>query len=380
MNSVTVERVSSAQASRPVTDMERLPVLTATMLAVLVAIFGGELAYAPPEAPLTPSLTTLVALGGLMRDLVVQQHEWFRMFTAALLHANLMHILFNGIAFFLSARALERLLGRAWLLALFFLGAIGGSLMSMALNPPNIVGIGASGAIMCLIAAAWITSYRSPAGPLRSRLQMRMMRMLIPSLLPLFLSGSNGGGIDYGAHLGGALTGFAVGGAIILTWPRDAGAPRLMPLARAVAALSVLVLAVSGYEVYATQGTYRLGADLIPDSMLPKTDADVAAQAGQLVKDYPNDPRSHYYAAVAAMDTDLPKAERELRKALAEKQMLELEFNPSFTVELVGGLAEVLDKEGRSDEARLAAKPYCHSGPGGAVPEGLQGLNVCASQ
>ena len=202
--------------------MERPPVLTTVMLAILVAIFAGELAYAPPEAALTPSLTTLVALGGLMRDLVVQRHEWFRIFTGPLLHADLMHILFNGIAFFLSARALERLLGRLWLLTLFFLGAIGGSLMSMAINPPNIVGIGASGAIMCLIAAAWITSYRSPPGAMRSALQMRMMRMLIPSLLPLFLAGRNSGGIDYGAHLGGALTGFLVGGAVMLTWPRDA--------------------------------------------------------------------------------------------------------------------------------------------------------------
>jgi membrane associated rhomboid family serine protease len=100
--------------------MARPPVLTIIMLAILVAIFVGELEYAPPQAGMTPSLDTLVALGGLMRNLVVERHEWFRIFTAALLHADPMHILFNGIAFFFSARALERLLGRLWLLTLFF--------------------------------------------------------------------------------------------------------------------------------------------------------------------------------------------------------------------------------------------------------------------
>src|SRR5215831_20660322 len=105
---------------------------------------------------------------------------------------------------------------------------------------------------MCLIAAAFVTSYRSPPGSIRVRLQMRMMRMLIPSLIPLF-AGHDAGGIDYGAHFGGAITGFLVGGAVLLTWPRDAAAPRLMPFARAVAVLSLLVFAGSGYEVYAMQ-------------------------------------------------------------------------------------------------------------------------------
>jgi rhomboid protease GluP len=360
--------------------MERPPLLTVLMLAILVAIFAGELAYAPPENGMAPSLTTLVALGGLMRNLVVERHEWFRIFTAPLLHADPMHILFNGIAFFLSARALERLLGRLWLLTLFFLGAIGGSLASLALNPPNIVGIGASGAIMCLIAAAWITSYRNPPGSARRALQMRMARMLIPSLLPLFLNGSTGGGIDYGAHLGGAITGAVVGGAILLTWPSDTGAPRLMPIARGVAVLSLLVFAVAGYEVYAMQPAYRMAAGLIPDEMLPKSDADVAAQAETLVKAYPNDPRSHFYRALALMDNDAPGAERELRKALAEQEVLDIDFKPEFKIELVAYLAQTLITEGRGPEANLEAKPYCHGGPNGTVPEDLKTLNVCPVQ
>lgn len=374
---------AAALVPPPVTvmpDMERRPVLTAIMLAILVAIFVGELKYAPPESAMTPSLSTLVALGGLMRDLVVQRHEWFRIFTGPLLHADALHILFNGIAFWFSARALERLLGRAWLLALFFLGAIGGALMSLAINPPNMVSIGASGAIMCLIAAAWTTSYRSPPGAVRVALQMRMLRMLIPSLIPLFATGSEGGSIDYGAHFGGAITGFLIGGAVLLTWPRDVAVSRLLPLARAVALIAIPVFAFAGYEVYAAQDTYRLAAGLIPNAMLPKTDADAAARADSLVKDYPHDPRSHFYRALALMDKDVPGAERELRKALAEKDVLDIEFKPEFEVVLATYLAQTLITEGRPDEARLAAKPYCHRGPGGGVPEDLRTLGLCNGQ
>jgi rhomboid protease GluP len=114
--------------------------------------------------------------------------------------------------------------------------------------------------------------------------------------------------------------------------------------------------------------------------MLPKTDADVAAQAEALVKAYPNDPRSHFYRALTLMDTDAPGAERELRKALAEKDVLEIEFKPEFEIEIVAYLAQTLITEGRAPEAKLEAKPYCHSGPGGTVPEDLRSLDVCAGQ
>ena len=106
----------------------------------------------------------------------------------------------------------------------------------------------------------------------------------------------------------------------------------------------------------------------------------VAAQADALVKDYPNDPRSHFYRALALMDQDAPGAERELRKALAEKDVLDFEFKPEFKVELVAYLAQTLITEGRAAEARMEAKPYCHVGPGGGVPDDLRQLNVCPTE
>jgi rhomboid protease GluP len=311
----------------------------------------------------------------MMGDLVQERGEWFRLFTATLLHGNLEHILFNGIAFWFAGSILEKLLGRAWLVAIFFLGGLGGSLMSLAINEGNIVSIGASGAIMAMIAAALIVAYRYP-GHSRHKVQFLMLRMLIPSLLPLAVS-AEGGGIDYAAHFGGALTGFLISGILLRAWPRTAPAPRFAPFAKAAATIGVVVLAFSSYQAYAHHAVYALDAYLIPDREISEGDDALFAKADALVKAYPRDPRAHFFQAAGVMERDPRAAERGLRMALAQKDMLDIEFKESFRVTLVAYLAQALIAQGRDDEARLEAKPYCQSGENGAVPEDLASLDVC---
>ena len=52
----------------------------------------------------------------------------------------------NGVGLFLGGVVLEGLLGRAWLGALFVIGALGGSIASVLINDPGTVSVGASGA------------------------------------------------------------------------------------------------------------------------------------------------------------------------------------------------------------------------------------------
>lgn len=89
----------------------RWPWLTAAMLAVQVGVFALERhVSAGLGAPGDPSLQTLVALGGVSRDLVASG-EWFRLLTAPLLHASATHLITNALAFALAGYALERLVG-----------------------------------------------------------------------------------------------------------------------------------------------------------------------------------------------------------------------------------------------------------------------------
>ncbi len=106
----------------------RLPWVTFTLLAVLIGVFAIENIFAvTPGRGLDPSLATLFALGGLSRPAVLSG-EWYRLFTAPLLHGGVAHIVGNSIALVLGGWLLERLVGRLWFFAFFVIGALGGSL------------------------------------------------------------------------------------------------------------------------------------------------------------------------------------------------------------------------------------------------------------
>jgi rhomboid protease GluP len=98
----------------------------------------------------------------------------------------------------------------------------------------------------------------------------------------------------------------------------------------------------------------------MPNAQLPKSRAEANEKAGELVAKYPRDPRAHLYQAHALIDKrDLPGAERELRAALAERDILKSKLKPEFEANLRGMLALVLYDQNRADEAKAAAQPTC---------------------
>jgi rhomboid protease GluP len=296
------------------------PWLTCAMLLGLIAVFVAEQFFAvtPPGRLSSASLLTLRALGGLNRVAVIDHGEWYRIVTAPLLHADITHLIGNGIALLLAGLTLERLVGRAWYFALFVLGGVGGSLMSLMVNAPDLVSVGASGAIMAMFAAIVVTSYRLPEGPVRSRAVGRSVRVLIPSLLPM---AANAGTlrIDYGAHIGGALAGAAIGPILLKCWPQTSRLPALRPLAGSVAVAGVVLWLVGAGSVAAHYPAYRAAASLIPPDQMPRTDAEWARQAVDLAARYPQDPRLHIYLGTARESAhDFAGAIRELQTALIQ--------------------------------------------------------------
>lgn len=360
------------------------PWLTITMLAALALVFAAEhvFAVAPWSGALAPDILTLVAMGGLMPALV-DGGEWWRMLTAAVLHGDAFHLLLNGVALMLGAVVLEGLFGRSWLLALFMLGALGGSLLSYALNPAEMVSVGASGAIMGLLAAAFTSSYRLPDGAQRAQIQVQMMQVLIPSMIPLAM---RGGKVDYAAHLGGAIVGALVGWILLRTWPRSEPLPRFRPLARVVAVAGLLVLAFGFTRVAAGYGEYGEAAaarsflsSLVPDEELPASEAAMLERSADLAARFPRDPRARFANALRlAQAGDLAAAEQELRRGLDEREILAAVFpDRQLEITMRAVLAELLQAQDQPDAAREAAAPVCAAGPDGAVPELLIPLGVC---
>ncbi|MBI3072246.1 MAG: rhomboid family intramembrane serine protease [Deltaproteobacteria bacterium] len=368
-----------------VATASRRPWVTISIFAVLALAFTAELVFGvlPWKGLLSPDILTLVAAGGVVRP-ALQEGEWHRLFTAAFLHGDIIHLVFNGVALFLAGIVLEKLFGRAWLVALFVVGALGGSVLSVIINPPNIVSVGASGAIMALLAAALVSSFRLPAGVTRTQMQMPLVRVLIPSLIPL--ATQVGGKIDFAAHLGGALVGAAMGLVLLKTWPQTEPFPRFQKVARAVAAAGALLLVVGFSLVAKNYGSYRDVAAvksysrlLIPDEQLPKSDSAILANAAALVKKYPRDPRARIFHARLLETEQKPReAESELRRGLEERDILRVVF-PNRNVEILlrAFLAELLIADGRKPDAESVASPVCAAGPEGKIPDVLKSLGVC---
>lgn len=212
----------AAQADGGIAPVYRFPLVTFALIGILIAVFVGEQYYggAPTGRLFAPSVATLIALGGLDHGRILQGGEWYRLFSSAFLHADVVHLLLNSIALFVIGAFLERTIARWLLLALFIVGALGGSLLSLSLNSPSVISVGASGAIMGLGAAALVCSSAYPSGRERSRMRAAILQMLVPAVLPIAFS-RTGQGVDFAAHLGGALSG-AFAGFLLLAASRPA--------------------------------------------------------------------------------------------------------------------------------------------------------------
>jgi rhomboid protease GluP len=180
----------------------RYPVLTYSLVATIAVLFVLQLVLGEFHGLLAPSVQSLVASGGLHRSLVVENGQWYRLVSAAFLHGDLFHLVLSDIALFLGGVVLESLLGRSWLLMIFGLSILGGSAASLLINGPAMVSVGASGAIMGMLAAAFLVTVRLPYGQKRSSAQMQLLYWLVPALIPLATHGREGK-IDFAAHLGG---------------------------------------------------------------------------------------------------------------------------------------------------------------------------------
>jgi membrane associated rhomboid family serine protease len=164
------------------------------------------------------------------------QHQYYRAFTAMFMHANFQHIIFNMIALLIVGPAVEVQLGKARFLALYLIAGLGGSVASYLLSPANVIGLGASGAIMGLIGAYIVIG-------LRRRLPIAPVVALLVLNLIIGFSGS----IDWRAHLGGLTVGAVL--AFVYDYAgrlRDRSTQMALTVGGSVVVLGVLALLLTG--------------------------------------------------------------------------------------------------------------------------------------
>ena len=344
----------------------RTPWLTFAMLALLGAVFAAELLFAvePARGLLEPGVRTLLALGGLQYAATVGSDEWYRLFLAPLMHTGLIHLTINGIALYVAGRILEPAIGARWFAALFVVSGLAGSVASLTINARTTVSVGASGAIMGLFAAMLVLSCRF-AAPMRGRLRITAIQVLVASMLPMAFASF--GMVDYGAHLGGAIAGGLAALLLLTLWPNGTpagtapvGRPRLAFVAMLIAAVGIAGAAYGATRVPHDHKLQSFAVLLFPRDRLPATDDAAKTAAASLIATHPRDPRGHFYHALALIDArNLSGAEDELRTALGDGELLQLMFKPAFAQRMEMLLSLVLLEQRKLTDAKLAAAPVC---------------------
>jgi membrane associated rhomboid family serine protease len=133
-------------------------------------------------------------------------NEWYRLFTVALTHANLLHLGFNMYALMVLGNPLEAAFGKNKFLIVFFVSLLSGSLASSYFAPILGTSVGASGAVFGLFGAMAVVGTKIGA-------DIRSIAVIIGIN---FLIGFAMGGVDWHAHLGG-LIGGAVAAQIVMS-------------------------------------------------------------------------------------------------------------------------------------------------------------------
>ena len=89
----------------------------------------------------------------LFADAVKTQNEWWRLPSAALADFGLEHVLATNVSLWLIGREIETLLGTTSFLAVYFLGATGGAIATLAFDDSSKLIAGSSGAVFALYGA-----------------------------------------------------------------------------------------------------------------------------------------------------------------------------------------------------------------------------------
>lgn len=153
----------------------------------------------------------LVTWGANQGQAIWGEGQAWRLLTSTFLHGGLIHLAFNMLTLQNIGAAIERFYRTGRLLALYFASGLGGALLSALLNDPRSLSVGASGAVLGLVAAdlAMVMRVRY-LSPQHFDRQLRGSALYLAMLIGIgFLPGSI---IDNWGHIGGLVTGALLSG------------------------------------------------------------------------------------------------------------------------------------------------------------------------
>ena len=190
-------------------------VVTQVFLGINVAIFLAMVLADPSVIGNAPG-KLLVLLGANAGGLTLGGEYW-RLITCVFLHGNLLHIAFNMWCLWNLGALAESLYGHWTFAIVYLLAGVGGSLGSVIWNP-DVLSVGASGAIFG-IAGALIASYYLGDFSLPRAAVSGTLRSVVTFVGYNLVFGAMIARVDNAAHIGGLITGMLLGALIAKVAP-----------------------------------------------------------------------------------------------------------------------------------------------------------------
>lgn len=158
----------------------------------------------------------MLECGAAYAPLILEQGQWYRMFSSMFLHFGAPHLINNMLVLFVLGQRLEPVTGKIKFFLIYIFGGLGGNMLSLFLDMyagNASLSAGASGAVFAVMGGMIYVIIRH-----RGRVaDLTVRQMLIMAAFSLYF-GFASEGVDNVAHIGGLLSGFLI--AVILYHPR----------------------------------------------------------------------------------------------------------------------------------------------------------------
>ncbi len=171
--------------------------ITFVLVAVNIAVYAYT-SWAGGNVITTSD--SMVWQWGQVNLLVLSYGAYYQLFTSMFIHASIIHLAGNMLFLFIFGLRGEEMFSLPEYLAVYILGGLAGNLLSLVVGP-NMISVGASGAIFALFGAVAVYSRRSIGQSILGALIFGFFLLII----------SSGSDVNYFAHIGGLVSGITMG-------------------------------------------------------------------------------------------------------------------------------------------------------------------------
>jgi membrane associated rhomboid family serine protease len=166
---------------------------------------------------------------------LVADGDWWRLITAAFLHASLLHIAFNMLALWWVGGPLEQAMGPWRFLTIYAVSGLAGSAGALLVSPQAVT-VGASGAIFGLFGAMVVIQWQTTGSLAGPAMTLILVNLAITFAVP---------NISWGGHIGGLVGGVLATLALTHFGTRHVAYARITP----VAVVSLIAIGVASVLV-----------------------------------------------------------------------------------------------------------------------------------